>query len=315
MATLLKIRGLDRVSSSQSLLTGEGRPARGFRVPSALSYFPSGVAALNRVGVVGTPNAAVRYDAKYPGAWANAVTGGTTGLNVKQNTPSGSSTVIAVTYPNTGLAAPLISITPSTTDTAATLVAAVNAHPEASQYVVASLVGTGASAPVASANASAVYTITANASVSAGTFTITIPGFGTTTAIPWNETAANVAAAVQVAIRLNPANASATVTGGTGPLPSANVTLTLGGTGGASLPFPDATINGAGLTGGTFPIALTTWGQSANGAMNGGLSSGTGQTMALEVSGRRTAVVDVDDPKTARILRKYRQRFVELGAQ
>lgn len=321
MATLVKIRGLDRGDTNANSGTAMSSGGRGFRVPSALGYtYPSGSKAFEIVGTVGAPNAAVTYTSRYAGALGE-------NLKVIQNAPSGSTRIIATTYATT-TGYPTVTITPTSTDTAATLVTAVNADNEASQYVVASLPGTGASAPVASADASAVLALSAaSGTVTVGTFTLTFPGYGTTTVLNFNDSAATMAAAIQVAIRLNANHAAATVTGGGTALPTGPATMTFGAAGGANTPFPVPTFNWVtGPTGGTYGAAYTTWGRAAAGTLAGGLNVGTnaavltaggivgtGQVIYRPVHSKAIVVVDVDDPQTQRVLKRNATRYVSLG--
>lgn len=299
MATLVKIRGLDR-SAGAVIGTGSGQDMinRGFRIPSGQGQeYLSGYKASEIVGTVGAPNAAVKYTAKSGGAWGNNV-------KVVQNAPSGSSTVISTAYAAT-TGYPTVTITPSTTDTAATLVAKVNADPMASQYVVASLVGTGASAPVASADANAVITIAqATGTSTGGTFTLTFPGLGTTSAIAYNATGATVATAVQTLL-------GGTVTGSATTLP-ASTTLTFSGSL-AATPIPAPSVDNSANTGGTYSATVTTYGSAAAGTMYGGVNVGTGQAQYAVVNSKNTVVVDMDDPATARVLQRAKNRYISLG--
>lgn len=313
MATLLKIKGLDRGDSSPGSGTALSPGNRGFRVPSAIgTQYPLGTKAFEIVGTVGAPNAAVQYLAKYPGAFGN-------NLKVVQNTPSGSSTVIAVAYAAT-TGNVTITVTPSTTDTAATTAAAVNLHSEASQYVVASVVGTGASAPVASADANAVLTITqATGTSTSGTFTLTIPGFGTTAAVAYNASGATLATAVQLVT-------GGTVTGSGTTLP-ASTTLTFSGSL-ANTPIYNATVDNTLNVGGTYASAVTTYGRAAAGTFGGGQNVGSstavltagqvpgasgGLAIYRAVDSKSVVVVDLDDAQTRRVLMRNKNRWVSLG--
>lgn len=295
MTTLLKIRGLDRVS------TGNTTPltSRGFRVRQGFGQqFPNGTVAAEIVGTVGAPNAAVQYKVRYGGTFGNSI-------KVVQNTPSGATTVIATTFTaSTGVV--LITITPSTTDTAATVVTKVNADPQASQYVVASLVGTGASAPVASANANAVITLAqGTGTTTGGTFKLSFPGYGTTAAISGTATGAAVATAVQLVT-------GGTVTGSGTTLP-ASTTLTFTGTL-ASTPVPTPSVDSSLLTpASTLTATATTYGSAAAGTLNGGSNSGTGQSIEQIVNGQQTVIVDLDDAFTLRQLYRMKGRWVSLG--
>jgi hypothetical protein len=131
MATLLKIRGLDRgTASGDSPVVAR----RGFRVPSALGkQFLSGVKASL------TPTANTQtYTAKYGGTWGNSV---------RIQTATGTLAVSVSYAASTGV--PTILVTAPATATLAAntaVVNAVNAHAEASQLVTASIAGTGAAA-------------------------------------------------------------------------------------------------------------------------------------------------------------------------
>jgi hypothetical protein len=133
MATLVKIRGLDR---GPQVVGGDMAP-RGLRVNSGLGQqFPSGVKASL------TPTANTQtYTALYGGTYGNnirvATAVGTLGVTVAYTAATGQPT-ITVTAPATATLAANQAV-----------VAAVNAHPEASLYVVASVNGTGAAAHAA----------------------------------------------------------------------------------------------------------------------------------------------------------------------
>lgn len=138
MATLLKIRGLDR-----DVASGESVPPRGFRVASQYKQAQGG-SGTAKATLTPTANS-VKFDAKYAGAWGN---------NVRVATASGS-LAVAVSYAaSTGH--PTITVTAPATATLAAnqaIVAAVNADPIASQFVTASVAGTGAAANAAVAAA------------------------------------------------------------------------------------------------------------------------------------------------------------------
>jgi hypothetical protein len=136
MATLVKIRGLERVETTGGVVAG-----RGFRVPAPQKQFPAGVKATKTLGA---GNAAVVYTAKY---------GGTYGNNISvAHVVAGNNTAfsIAVTY-QAATGNPTITVNAATdggglsTTTANAAAAAVNAHAEASQFVTAAAGGTGAS--------------------------------------------------------------------------------------------------------------------------------------------------------------------------
>lgn len=130
MATLVKLRGLDRgdsaVASGSALSAGD----RGFRVKSGFGQqYPSGVKAT--ATVASTPTFTVT--AKYGGTWANGhtvtvATGGTAGN-------------IVVSY-GAGTGVPTFTISTGGTLTVTQAVAALNAHAHFSQYYTAS--GSGA---------------------------------------------------------------------------------------------------------------------------------------------------------------------------
>jgi hypothetical protein len=130
MATLVKIKGIDRGPSA----VGSDLATRGFRVPAGLGQqFPSGVKASY------TPTANTQtYTANY---------GGTYGNNFRVQTAVGTLAVSVSYAASTGYPTVLVTA-PATATLAANqaVVAAVNAHAEASQYVTASVAGTGAAA-------------------------------------------------------------------------------------------------------------------------------------------------------------------------
>lgn len=133
MATLVKIKGIDRGPSA----VGSDMASRGFRIPQGLGQqFPSGVKASY------TPTAATQtYTANY---------GGTQGNNIRVQTAVGTLAVTVSYASSTGY--PTILVTAPATATLAAnqaVVAAVNAHPEASQFVTASIAGAGTTAHAA----------------------------------------------------------------------------------------------------------------------------------------------------------------------
>jgi len=142
MATLVKIRGLDRGDSAVGSGTAMSAGNRGFRLKSGLGkQFPSGVKASL------TPTALTQtYTARYGGTYGNAIkvqtANGTLAVSVSYTATTGAPTIL-VTAPATGTLAANQAV-----------VAAVNGHAEASQYVVASVAGagTGAHAVVAATN-------------------------------------------------------------------------------------------------------------------------------------------------------------------
>lgn len=128
MATLVKIKGLERGNSA----VGSGFVARGFRIPAGTQY-PAGVKASL------TPTANTQtYTAKYGGTYGNAIriqtAVGTLAVSVSYAASTGDPTIL-VTAPAT-----------ATLVANQAVVAAVNAHAEASQFVTASIAGTGAAA-------------------------------------------------------------------------------------------------------------------------------------------------------------------------
>lgn len=134
MATLVKIRGLDRGKSVVSDGSVTGGSYRGFRIPQGMGlYYPAGVKATL------TPTANTQsYTALYGGTYGNAI---------KVQTATGT-LAVSVSYA-AGTAVPTILVTAPATATLAAnqaVVAAVNAHAEASQWVVAAIAGTGAAA-------------------------------------------------------------------------------------------------------------------------------------------------------------------------
>jgi hypothetical protein len=139
MPTLVKIRGLDRGPSA----VGGDLLSRGFRVPLAELAYPAGVKASL------TPTAATQT--------YTALQGGTFGNAIRIQTAVGA-LAVSVTYA-AATGAPTILVTAPATGTLVAnqaVVAAVNAHAEASQFVVASVAGagTGTHAVVAATNLS-----------------------------------------------------------------------------------------------------------------------------------------------------------------
>ena len=150
MATLVKIKGLDRGDAVSRSSTSRVTANNGFRVPDGrFTQDLGGVAASKTIG---TGNAAVTVTANWKGASGNNIQYG--------QVVSGTNTAfsIVVTYAaNTGY--PTITVNAATdggglsTTTAATAAAAINADPVASQYITAAAGGTGASVIVAGAAA------------------------------------------------------------------------------------------------------------------------------------------------------------------
>lgn len=134
MATLVKLRGLDRgdsaIASGSALSTG----IRGARVKSGFGQqFPSGVKA-TKAGGAGT--SILTVTAKYGGTWANGHT-----VNVSQagGTVTG---VVTVTY-GAGTGVPTWTVTGTAATTSNQAAAALNADPGFSQLYTAAGSGTG----------------------------------------------------------------------------------------------------------------------------------------------------------------------------
>lgn len=310
MTTIVKIKGLDRGDSA----VGAGLVPRGFRIRTGLGQqFRSGTNAFETIGTLAAPNSAVTYTSKYSGALGNNV-------KVVHSAPSGSGGVTVTTTYATTTGYPTITVVPAATGASATALAtaaAVNADPVASKYVTASVPGTGASIAVVSADLAAILTMTVSGTVSGGTFTLTFPGFGTTTALNYNDSTATMAAAIQVAIRLNPNNASATVTGSGTAMPTGVALFTFGASGGTNLAFPVPTLNSSLTGGGTYLVNFSgvggAWGRAAAGTFNGGLDVGTGQPIYQVVNSKSIALVDVDDAFVQRNLQRNKSRWISLG--
>lgn len=120
---------------------------------------------------------------------------------------------------------------------------------DAGMPLTAAMVVQGRSAQrltVAPTNVTEVQSIVTSGVPTGGTFTISFLG-ATTAAIPYNETAANIATAVNALAPV--VAAGGTFVGAGGPLPTA-VTLTAA-TGFVSRGLPPITVDGSGLTGGT----------------------------------------------------------------
>jgi hypothetical protein len=127
-----------------------------------------------------------------------------------------------------------------------------------------------------------VQTVTITGTPTGGTFTLTFDG-QTTGALPYNATAAQVRAALNLLTSVGPAGV--TVTGG--PLPGAAVTVTFNGSGDK----PQMTASATGLTGGTTPavaIATTTVG-TATGGMYGPYDPAAGD--GRQTIGRNNTVI------------------------
>jgi len=135
MATLVKIRGLDRISPSTDSPVSRGY--RGFRVKSQFTQVQGGTSMVKATLSITNQ---LTVTALTAGTWGNSVTFATA--------VGGSTPVVATTYASsTGL--PTITVTAPATATLAAntlIVNAINTDPLASQFVVAALVGTGAAA-------------------------------------------------------------------------------------------------------------------------------------------------------------------------
>jgi hypothetical protein len=159
MATLLKIRGLDRASSSSDVSATTGassmslsKGARGFRIKWGLGTQQRGTGGVAGALTIGAANAAVTYTANWPG---------TVGNNVKvAHVVAGNNTAFSIVVTiEAATGKPIITVNAATdggglsTTTATVAAAAVNNHPVASQYVSAVAGGTGASVITAAAAA------------------------------------------------------------------------------------------------------------------------------------------------------------------
>jgi hypothetical protein len=136
MAYLAKIKGYQRANAAADTPVLR---ARGVRVPSGLgSQFPSGAKAT----YVPTANG-VAYTAIYGGTWGNSL---------RVQTAIGALAITAPSAINATTGFPDFLVTAPATATVAAnqaIVAAVNADPYMSQFIVASLSGTGAAANAA----------------------------------------------------------------------------------------------------------------------------------------------------------------------
>lgn len=149
MATVVKLRGLDRGKS----VVSDGSPTsgsyRGFKVPSALGSSYTGGTSVAASRTIGASNAAVTYTSKIGGAAGNNIT-----VAQVDPTTNNATLSVVVTYAST-TGYPTITVNGATdgasalTSTATQVAAAVNADPEASQFVTAAAGGTGALAIVA----------------------------------------------------------------------------------------------------------------------------------------------------------------------
>ena len=135
MATLVKIKGLDRGINSADLTT-VGRSYRGIRVKAPYQQAQGGSGTAKATL---TPNTnSVSFTANSAGTWGN---------NVSIVTAVGTLGVATTYAATTGY--PTITVTAPATATVAAntaIVSAVNNDPVASQYVTAALAGTGAAA-------------------------------------------------------------------------------------------------------------------------------------------------------------------------
>lgn len=156
MATLLKIRGLDRATSTSDVSATSGassmslsKNARGFRVRWGLGQAVRGTGGVQASKTIGTVNAAVTYTANWPGTVGN-------NIQTAHVVAGGSVARSIVTTIQAATGQPIITVNPATTtgtvngtETATAIAAAVNNDPIASQYVTATAGGTGASIIVA----------------------------------------------------------------------------------------------------------------------------------------------------------------------
>ena len=143
MATLVKIRGLDRGDSAVASGTAMSAGDRGFRVKSGYGQqFPGGVKATATGGLT---TSGIVVTAKYGGTWANGHT-----VNVSQG-GSGTGTV-TVSY-GAGTGVPTYTVTGAGTMTALNAVNALNADPGFSALYTAAPLSTGAGTTLVSPGA------------------------------------------------------------------------------------------------------------------------------------------------------------------
>ena len=138
MPTLVKIRGLARAQAAAG--DGSVMKGRGVRLPSVYTAYNGAGSVKATLSM--TANT-VQYAAVAGGTWANAL--------LITHVVGGSAPSVAVTYAS-GTGVPTITVTaPATATLAANLlvVAAVNNDPVAGQFVVCSILGTGATAHTA----------------------------------------------------------------------------------------------------------------------------------------------------------------------
>lgn len=155
MATLLKIRGLDR---SQAAADGNAfKSYRGFRVKSPFQWAQGGTGTVKATLTITNQLAVTALQA---GTYGNSITFATA--------VGGAAPSIAVTYATT-TGNPTITVTAPATATLAAntlIVNAINSDPLASQLVVAALAGTGAAANGATSAALATGSNGSNATLS-----------------------------------------------------------------------------------------------------------------------------------------------------
>lgn len=144
MATLVKIRGLDRgdsvVASGTALSAGD----RGFRVKSGFGLqYPAGVKA---TATGGATTSGVVVTAKYGGTWAN-------GHTFTLVAGGANHTVTVTTAYAAGTGVPTTTYNAGTLTTALELVAALNADPTFSALYTATPLSTGAGTTLVSVGA------------------------------------------------------------------------------------------------------------------------------------------------------------------
>lgn len=143
MATVVKIRGLDR--SNSNAVAGDGSATggsyRGFKVPSTLGPSVTGGTSVRASTSIGTTTNGIVYTSKIGGAKGN---------NIKITQAAAGTFGVTVAYAS-GTGYPTLTITPQSTETINQLVARVNADPTAAQFVTASALTTGAGTTPATA--------------------------------------------------------------------------------------------------------------------------------------------------------------------
>jgi hypothetical protein len=153
MATILKLRGLDRGKSVVSDGSATGGSLRGFKVPSALGPSVTGGTSVRATLDIGTTTAGVKYTSKIGGVKGNSIQ-----VAHLDNAGNNNPLLVTVAYAAT-TGAPTINVQLATdgagtpNSTANQVVAAVNASAEASQFVTASALTTGAGTAVVGAAA------------------------------------------------------------------------------------------------------------------------------------------------------------------